>query len=118
MPALRRASLASAAASAWARQTFDKGALTFAFWILDAGQRFFVKLRELVRPAVSSAASWWIVGLSIGTLERFFTRSSTTPGSASVEVSPRLPMSFSAILRRMRRMILPSGSWAGRARTG
>src|SRR5690606_6624736 len=38
---------------------------------------------------------------------RFMTRSSTTPGSASVLVSPRLEMSFSAILRRMRRMILP-----------
>src|SRR5690349_19574643 len=31
----------------------------------------------------------------------------TTVGSAKVEVSPRLPYSFSAILRRMRRMILP-----------
>jgi hypothetical protein len=38
---------------------------------------------------------------------RFVTRSSTTVGSASVEVSPRLPYSSSAILRRMRRMILP-----------
>ena len=34
-------------------------------------------------------------------------RSSTTAGSARVEVSPRLPNSSSAILRRMRRMILP-----------
>ena len=32
---------------------------------------------------------------------------STRLGSASVEVSPRLPNSFSAILRRIRRMILP-----------
>ena len=38
---------------------------------------------------------------------RFCTRSSTTAGSASVEVSPRLEGSSSAILRRMRRMILP-----------
>src|SRR3954468_3278153 len=38
---------------------------------------------------------------------RFLTRSSTTPGSAKVEVSPKLPGSSSAILRRMRRMILP-----------
>jgi hypothetical protein len=38
---------------------------------------------------------------------RLLTRSSTTAGSASVEVSPRLPNSSSAILRRMRRMILP-----------
>src|SRR5260370_29713729 len=38
---------------------------------------------------------------------RWRTRSSTTAGSASVEVSPRLPGSSSAILRRMRRMILP-----------
>ena len=34
-------------------------------------------------------------------------RSSTTAGSASVEVSPSAPNSSSAILRRMRRMILP-----------
>src|SRR4029079_18705609 len=38
---------------------------------------------------------------------RFSTRSSTTAGSASVEVSPRLLGTSSAILRRMRRMILP-----------
>ena len=38
---------------------------------------------------------------------RFWIRSSTTPGSARVEVSPRLPNSLSAILRRMRRMIFP-----------
>src|SRR3546814_6676020 len=35
------------------------------------------------------------------------TRSSTTVGSASVLVSPRAEYSFSAILRRIRRMILP-----------
>src|SRR5882757_4030545 len=38
---------------------------------------------------------------------RFATRSSTTAGSARVLVSPRLDTSPSAILRRMRRMILP-----------
>src|SRR6476646_1185388 len=38
---------------------------------------------------------------------RFWMRSSTTVGSASVEISPRLEKSSSAILRRMRRMILP-----------
>src|SRR5579871_6718249 len=38
---------------------------------------------------------------------RFLTRSSTTAGSASVEVSPSEPGSSSAILRRIRRMILP-----------
>src|SRR3954452_9248109 len=38
---------------------------------------------------------------------RFLMRSSTTVGSASVDVSPSAPNSFSAILRRMRRMILP-----------
>src|SRR5262245_48670722 len=38
---------------------------------------------------------------------RLFTKSSTTAGSASVDVSPRLEKSSSAILRRMRRMILP-----------
>ena len=31
----------------------------------------------------------------------------TTAGSASVEMSPKLSSSFAAILRRMRRMILP-----------
>ena len=35
------------------------------------------------------------------------TRSSTTEGSANVVVSPRFVRSFAAILRRMRRMILP-----------
>ena len=38
---------------------------------------------------------------------RLLTRSSTTAGSASVDVSPRLPYSSSAILRKIRRMILP-----------
>src|SRR5690348_11205530 len=37
----------------------------------------------------------------------FLTRSSTTDGSARVDVSPKLWISPSAILRRMRRMILP-----------
>src|SRR6476659_655476 len=39
---------------------------------------------------------------------RFLMRSSTTVGSASVDVSPSAPTSFSAILRRMRRIILPA----------
>ena len=39
-------------------------------------------------------------------------------GSASVEVSPSAPYSFSAILRRMRRMILPERVFGSRARTG
>ena len=38
---------------------------------------------------------------------RFCTSSITTSGSASVEVSPKLSVSFAAILRRIRRMILP-----------
>jgi hypothetical protein len=38
---------------------------------------------------------------------RFAIRSSTTAGSARVDVSPSAPKSSSAILRRMRRMILP-----------
>src|SRR3546814_8258080 len=38
---------------------------------------------------------------------RFATRLSTTDGSASVVVSPRLLVSPSAIFRRIRRMILP-----------
>src|SRR3546814_18095678 len=38
---------------------------------------------------------------------RFATRLSTTDGSASVVVSPKLLVSPSAIFRRIRRMILP-----------
>src|SRR5947199_76777 len=38
---------------------------------------------------------------------RLLIRSSTTAGSANVEVSPSAPTSSSAILRRMRRMIFP-----------
>src|SRR5436309_2701200 len=38
---------------------------------------------------------------------RLFTRSSTTLGSARVDVSPRFSKESSAILRRMRRMIFP-----------
>src|SRR3546814_20642374 len=61
---------------------------------------------------------------------RCFTSESTTPGSASVLVSPSWSGAFSAILRRMRRMILPervlgdrkSGVWGksvlGRVDTG
>ena len=50
---------------------------------------------------------------------RLSIRSVTTPGSARVDVSPRLSVSLAAILRRMRRMILPDcGSWAGRAPIG
>ncbi len=40
-------------------------------------------------------------------LARFSIRSSTTLGSARVLVSPRPSVSLAAILRRMRRMILP-----------
>jgi ATP-dependent DNA helicase PIF1 len=51
---------------------------------------------------------WAAEALVTGSFEESrLTRSSTTAGSASVEVSPRLPGSSSAILRRMRRMILP-----------
>src|SRR5215469_6849074 len=38
---------------------------------------------------------------------RLSTSSFTTAGSASVDVSPRLSVSFAAILRRILRMILP-----------
>ena len=38
---------------------------------------------------------------------RFSTNSVTTAGSAKVDVSPRLSVSFAAIFRRIRRMILP-----------
>ena len=46
-------------------------------------------------------------GLTPFSAARFFTRSSTTAGSARVVVSPRLAISPSATLRRIRRMILP-----------
>src|SRR5690606_15518710 len=52
------------------------------------------------KPAARAPASY-PAGL------RCLTRSSTTAGSASVDVSPRFSKSFAAILRRMRRMILP-----------
>ncbi len=38
---------------------------------------------------------------------RLSTSCATTPGSASVEMSPSASCSLAAILRRMRRMILP-----------
>ncbi len=44
---------------------------------------------------------------TVGYFARFSIRSLTTPGSAKVDVSPSAPKSFSAILRRIRRMILP-----------
>src|SRR5690606_27509004 len=47
----------------------------------------------------------WVAGHSF-LFCLFAMRSSTTVGSARVEVSPREPKSSSAILRRMRRMIL------------
>src|SRR5207302_718792 len=82
----------------------DEGAFALALGVFDAGERL---LGELAR---AGAARGQIRGeLLDGGIHgvRFFTRSSTTAGSASVEVSPRLLKSFSAILRRMRRMILP-----------
>ena len=45
--------------------------------------------------------------LAYALLARFSTNPSTTLGSARVDVSPRLDTSFSAILRRILRMILP-----------
>src|SRR3546814_2296813 len=45
--------------------------------------------------------------LAVAGCERLAIRLSTTEGSASVEVSPRFEKSFSPILRKMRRMILP-----------
>ena len=45
--------------------------------------------------------------LHVAAWRRFATRSVTTAGSASVEMSPRCSCSSAAILRRIRRMILP-----------
>src|SRR5689334_4370253 len=60
-------------------------------------------LRRIVadrdRLEIHFAAAFWLC--------RFLIRSSTTAGSASVEVSPSAPTSSSAILRRIRRMIFP-----------
>ena len=74
------------------------GACTFAVEGAEVGGGCtFAEEAAALLGAPSSALLFW----------RLFTRSSTTAGSASVEVSPRLPDSSSAILRRMRRMILP-----------
>src|SRR6516164_1513239 len=74
-------------------------------------QRMFNALWDVCRhaadlrlPNTEAARAFYACALRFC---RFFTRSSTTAGSASVEVSPRLPYSSSAILRRIRRMILP-----------
>ncbi len=48
-----------------------------------------------------------IDALAFRHVARFSTNSVTTAGSASVDISPRLSVSFAAILRRIRRMILP-----------
>src|SRR5262249_4930677 len=87
----------------------DEGAPTLALGILDAGERGLGELAE------SGAAGGQLrgeladprVGHLPPSLARSFTRSSSAAGAARVEVSPRLLKSFSAILRRMRRMILP-----------
>ena len=59
------------------------------------------------RLEVSQAARGPWSGGSNYPAARFSINSSTTAGSASVEVSPRLSSSLAAILRRMRRMIFP-----------
>mmetsp|Transcript_2388 Transcript_2388/g.3153 ORF Transcript_2388/g.3153 Transcript_2388/m.3153 type:complete len:243 (+) Transcript_2388:458-1186(+) len=74
----------------------------------------FAGLRALASPRRAQQDQYGRAGENCGVhfaahplLARFSIRSSTTDGSARVEVSPREPKSFSAILRRMRRMILP-----------
>ena len=64
-PALRIVSLASAAASAWSFQTFTKARLPSPFGSAMRASASSVSLREVVRPAARSAASWVIVGLAI-----------------------------------------------------
>src|SRR5262249_41203580 len=61
------------------------------------------RMPEIVGDPVDSQAPAFAAFL----FWRLLTRSSTTAGSASVDVSPRLPYSSSAILRRILRMILP-----------
>jgi hypothetical protein len=76
--------------------------------------------RNVRRAAAQGSQRWlgYLTGLGLiadlpeelGAVYRFMrlpTRSSTTAGSAKVEVSPSWSCSLAAILRRMRRMILP-----------
>src|SRR5438046_6651915 len=72
--------------------------------------------KVIKRPNRTQPSKWRTPTVVVGALHlrsaywaapRFSIRSSTTLGSARGEVSPRLPNSFSAILRRIRRMIFP-----------
>src|SRR5882757_1443587 len=66
MPAKRSASLASAAASAASRQTLTKARLPSPLGSSMRARAASVSLRELTRPAASSAARCRMVGLSGG----------------------------------------------------
>jgi hypothetical protein len=77
---------------------------------LDAGRPRMIQTGGL-SPRLKRRPSTLAIAVQLraayGLALRFSIRSSTTLGSARVEVSPRLPNSLSAILRRMRRMIFP-----------
>src|SRR5262249_9109881 len=87
----------------------DEGAPALALGIFDAGEGGFGKFAGggTAGGQVRGELQYRRVGHRTPYFPLFFTRSSTTAGSASVDVSPRLLKSFSTILRRMRRMILP-----------
>src|SRR5580692_4204090 len=74
---------------------------------LERTQAEFGSMKLLDSSNTQLIAYHFAYALSLLLFCRLLTRSSTTAGSAKVEVSPRLPYSSSAILRRMRRMIFP-----------
>ena len=83
--------------------------------VIDGGNSHYTDTLRRVQYLEKKGFHFMGIGISGGeqgarlqpSVERFLTRSPTTAGSASVETSPRLSVSFSAILRRIRRMILP-----------
>jgi|GEM_PF-3554735 len=95
-----------------AGKTSDARPLKHTHYILEESSHFFYMPRLAMSYAQYVVHMW---KTTVHNSEKmvcylfslFATRSSTTPGSASVDVSPRLLCSLAAILRRMRRMILP-----------
>src|ERR1035437_3340437 len=90
-----------------APQSRDQGGRTsiFATWTPDQ-QRITPQERPAAQHPENAGAGGFYAEAAF-LFWRLVTRSSTTAGSAKVEVSPRLDGSSSAILRRMRRRSLP-----------